>query len=146
MENEKNNFLEEMENMMDEVPDYTEDEADAEASAGEGRAENDNSLGRCPVCGRNIVNGKYGIYCTGKCGMSFRYYGNIFTEEQVKALLENRKILLRNQKAKNGRSYDMYLVPEGTEDFSYIKKDGTEFHGKQFVFSKEYPDSRNGAR
>ena len=27
-------------------------------------------LGQCPKCGADVVKGKFGAYCTGKCGMN----------------------------------------------------------------------------
>ena len=28
------------------------------------------ALGKCPKCGADVVKGKFGAYCTGKCGMN----------------------------------------------------------------------------
>ena len=53
-------------------------------------------LGNCPNCKKEVVKGKYGAYCTGKCGMNVsRYYKKSFTDAQIKDLLMGKKILLK---------------------------------------------------
>ena len=55
-----------------------------------------------------------------------------FPDTQMKSLLEGKKTLVRGLKGKKG-SYDAYLIPEGIEDYSYIK-DGKEIKGSQYKF------------
>ena len=44
--------------------------------------------GRCPKCGAEVVKGKFGYYCKGKCGMNIaKVYGVELSAAQVKALL-----------------------------------------------------------
>ena len=43
------------------------DEQKAMFGAGRGGQE---VLGKCPKCGADVVKGKFGAYCTGKCGMN----------------------------------------------------------------------------
>jgi len=98
------------------------------------------SLGKCPKCGGDILNGKYGIYCSEKCGMSIgKAYGKTLSEEQVKDLLEGRKIFVEDLKSKKGGTYSAFLTPEGIQDYTYTKKDGTQVNGFQFKFNMEFP-------
>ncbi len=51
------------------------------------------SLGKCPKCGNDVKNGKYGFYCTGKCGMNLaKVYGKELTETQLQKLLNGKQI------------------------------------------------------
>ena len=58
-----------------------------------------------------------------------------------KVLLEGKKTLVRGLKGKKG-SYDAYLIPEGIEDYSYIK-DGKEIKGSQYKFKMEFPPRKS---
>ena len=98
------------------------------------------ALGKCPKCGGDVLKGKYGPYCSEKCGMSLgRAFGKELSEEQVKSLLEGKKIFLDGLKSKKGGTYDAYLTPDGVQEYSYTKKDGTEFNGFQYKFNMEFP-------
>lgn len=60
------------------------------------------SIGNCPKCGKNIVKGKFGYYCTGKCGMNVaKVYGVALSETQIKALLDGKttSISLKGKKS-----------------------------------------------
>lgn len=49
--------------------------------------------GKCPKCGGEVANGKYGIYCKAKCGMNLtKVYGHELTETQIGKLLNGEKI------------------------------------------------------
>ena len=96
-------------------------------------------LGICPNCKAEILKGKYGAYCDKKCGMQLSgYFGNAFTDEQVKNLLQGKKILLKGLIGKNGKTYDMYLEPQGIETYIY-EKNGQTTEGYRFVYKKSYP-------
>ena len=96
-------------------------------------------LGICPNCKAEILKGKYGAYCSKKCGMQVSgYFGNPFTDDQIKSVLQGKKILLKGLTGKNGKTYDMYLEPNGIEEYAY-KKDGQTIHGYQVVYKKSYP-------
>ena len=98
-------------------------------------------LGKCPKCGSDVVKGKFGAYCTGKCGMNVgRALGVTFSDSQVKSLLQGKKILVKGLKGKKG-SYDAYLIPESVEEFSYTK-DGKEIKGFQYKFKMEFPQTK----
>ena len=94
-------------------------------------------LGKCPKCGADVVKGKFGAYCTGKCGMNVgKALGATLSDTQVKSLLQGKKILVKGLKGKKG-SYDAYLIPESIEEFSYTK-DGKEIKGFQYKFKMEF--------
>ena len=94
-------------------------------------------LGKCPKCGADVVKGKFGAYCTGKCGMNVgKALGVTLSDTQVKSLLQGKKILVKGLKGKKG-SYDAYLIPESIEEFSYTK-DGKEIKGLQYKFKMEF--------
>ena len=110
------------------------DEQKAMFRAGKSRQE---VLGKCPKCGADVVKGKFGAYCTGKCGMNVgKALGVTLSDSQVKSLLQGKKILVKGLKGKKG-SYDAYLIPESVEEFSYTK-DGKEIKGFQYKFKMEF--------
>lgn len=48
-------------------------------------------IGKCPKCGEDVVKGKYGYYCKGKCGMNIaKVYGVKLSDAQVKGLLDGK--------------------------------------------------------
>ena len=99
-------------------------------------------LGKCPKCGADVVKGKFGAYCTGKCGMNVgKAFGVTLSDTQVKSLLQGKKILVKGLKGKKG-SYDAYLIPESVEEFSYTK-DGKEIKGFQYKFKMEFPQKKD---
>ena len=50
-------------------------------------------IGKCPKCGEDVVKGKYGYYCKGKCGMNIaKVYGVELSDSQVKGLLSGKSI------------------------------------------------------
>ena len=96
-------------------------------------------LGKCPNCGGQVAKGKFGAYCTDKCGMNVsRIMGVTLSDTQVMDLLSGKKILLKGLKSKMGKKYDAYIIPTGVEDYSYTK-DGETKSGKQFKFSMDFP-------
>ena len=110
------------------------DEQKAMFGAGKSRQE---VLGKCPKCGADVVKGKFGAYCTGKCGMNVgKALGVTLSDSQIKSLLQGKKILVKGLKGKKG-SYDAYLIPESVEEFSYTK-DGKEIKGFQYKFKMEF--------
>lgn len=98
-------------------------------------------LGKCPKCGGGVVKGKFGAYCKNKCGMNVsRAMGVALTDSQVKSMLAGKKTLVKGLKGKKG-SYDVYLIPEGIEDYSYTK-DGKEIKGFQYKIKLEFPKKK----
>lgn len=101
------------------------------------------SLGKCPVCESAVVPGKFGPYCSGKCGMVFsKAMGATLTTPEVKSLLAGKKILVKGLKNKSGKVYDAYLKPVGTEEFSYTGKDGNTKKGYKYQFDMSFPKSK----
>lgn len=48
-------------------------------------------VGKCPKCGAEVVKGKFGYYCKGKCGMNIaKVYGVELSDTQVKGLLDGK--------------------------------------------------------
>ena len=114
------------------------DEQKAMFGTGKGEQE---VLGKCPKCGADVVKGKFGAYCTGKCGMNVgKAFGVTLSDSQVRSLLQGKKILVKGLKGKKG-SYDAYLIPESVEEFSYTK-DGKEIKGFQYKFKMEFPQTK----
>lgn len=98
----------------------------------------DEVIGQCPHCKADVKKGKYGFFCTGKCGMNLNsFYGRPYSENQLKKLLEGKKILMKGLIGKNG-TYDAYMIPVGTEEYSYNGKKGYQFSfEKQFKAKKD---------
>ena len=105
-------------------------------------AQEQKALGKCPNCGGEVVKGKYGAYCTNKCGMNVsRIMGVALSDEQVSSLLAGKKTLLKGLTSKAGKKYDAYIIPSGTEEYHYTK-DGEEKSGVQFKFVMEFPKKK----
>ena len=76
------------------------------------------SVGKCPKCGAEVVKGKFGYYCKGKCGMNIaKVYGVQLSDTQIKGLLEGkstsyttkgRKTIVRPEYAENPYNGKMY--------------------------------------
>lgn len=97
-------------------------------------------LGKCPKCGAAVLKGKFGAYCSGKCGMTLgKYRGKALTDSQIKSLLSGKKVLVKGLTSKEGKSYDVNITPDGVEPFSYTKKDGSTASGFQWKFTTEFP-------
>lgn len=100
-------------------------------------------LGTCPNCGSQIAKGKYGAYCIKKCGMNVsRVMGAALTDGQIKDLLAGKKILMKGLKSQKGKSYDAYIIPNGTVEYHYTK-DGEEKNGVQFKFIMDFPQKKH---
>ena len=68
-------------------------------------------VGKCPHCGSEVLNGKYGIYCKNKCGMNLtKIYGVQLSDEKVLDLLNGRQ----TSYTKNGRK--TIVLPECVEN------------------------------
>ena len=104
-------------------------------------------LGKCPKCGGNIVDGKYGAYCQNKCGMFIgKAFGKELSGEEVTSLLNGEKVLLKGLVSKkSGKTYDMYIKVVGIEDYTYQKSDGTEASGTRWKYETSFPDDKDSA-
>jgi len=60
------------------------------------------TLGKCPKCGSDVIYGKFGAYCSGKCGLYLsKVYGTMLNKTQAKALISNKPftITIKGKKA-----------------------------------------------
>lgn len=74
--------------------------------------------GRCPKCGAEVIRGKFGYYCKGKCGMNIaKVYGVELSDAQVKTLLggkstsyisKGKKTIVRPEIVENPYNGKMY--------------------------------------
>lgn len=101
------------------------------------------NLGKCPKCGSDVKSGQYGAYCTGKCGMMLgQIRGRKLSEEQIKALLDGKKVYITGLKKKSGGTYSAYFIPDGIEPYNYTSSDGTLKEGYQFKFTVEFKQQK----
>lgn len=92
------------------------------------------TIGKCPQCGQPVYDGKYGAYCSAKCGMMFGYaFGVKLTTAQVGKLLAGKKILVKGCKGKENKIFDAYLTANGTKPYK---------EGYVFDFDLEYPQKK----
>jgi DNA topoisomerase-3 len=64
--------------------------------------EKSESIGNCPKCAKPVIKGKFGWYCSGKCGMNVaKVYGISLSESQIKGLLEGRQTTVTSKGKKN---------------------------------------------
>ena len=87
------------------------------------------SIGKCPVCGNDIIEGEKGFGCTNwKNGCKYTIWkndkfiesmGKKVTKEMVKLLLKNGKVGFRNLKSKKGTLFSAYLRYEKDEKTGY---------------------------
>ena len=99
-------------------------------------------MGKCPRCGCEVIKGRFGAFCSKKCGMKFgKAMGKDLDDEQIKRLLEGKQILVKGIKSKKkGKTYDAYLTPKGISNFSYKDKDGNERIGFQYDYHLSFPE------
>ena len=101
---------------------------------------NQEPMGNCPKCGSPIYKGKYGAFCSAKCGMSIgKAMGATLTDEEIKSLLAGEKIFLQGLRNKAGKVYNVYLTPSGIEEYMYTGRDGNEHKRYQYKFKMEFP-------
>ena len=87
-------------------------------------------IGKCPKCGADVVKGKYGYYCKGKCGMNIaKVYGISLTDIQVKGLLEGKSCSYTH----NGKK--TIVCPECVEN---------PYNGKMYYQWKTERGNQNG--
>ena len=98
-------------------------------------------LGACPKCGEKVLMGKFGAYCSGKCGIMLnKAYGKTFTDVQLKSILAGKKTLLKGCVSSKGSSYDMYVKKKGVKPYSYTDKDGKQHDGYVIDYETEFPE------
>ena len=87
------------------------------------------SIGKCPVCGNDIIEGEKGFGCTNwKNGCRYTIWkndkfiesmGKKVTKEMVELLLKNGKVGFRNLKSKKGTLFSAYLRYEKDDKTGY---------------------------
>lgn len=107
------------------------------------RESKENVLCECPVCSNPVKEGKFGVYCIGKCGLVFSYYKEKLSAKQVIALLADKKeVLLKNQTSSKGAKYDIYIKYQGYEPFEFTCKDGSQKKGYSLKFDTRFPNTK----
>lgn len=102
------------------------------------------SVCKCPVCSNDIVKGKYGLYCTGKCGLLLKMFGQQLTEEQCRTLIADKKeILCKGLKSSKGTTYDAYISYDGCEPHQYTNREGKEAVYYSIKCKFRFPEIRN---
>ena len=89
------------------------------------------SLGKCPVCGNDIIEGEKSFGCVNwKNGCKFAIWkddkfikslGKKVTKEMVEILLKNGKVGFRNLRSKKGTTFSAYLKYEKDEKTGYYR-------------------------
>lgn len=101
------------------------------------------AVGTCPGCGAAVYDGKYGMYCSGKCGLGLRRvfaFGKELSQTQVQNILNGKKALVKGFTSKaKGTTYDAYVVPDGIEDYEYNNDKGEKVQAKRIKFKMEFP-------
>lgn len=97
-------------------------------------------LGTCPNCGREILSGRFGPYCSGKCGFfPGKAFGKTLSDEEVASLLSGNEVHLTGLKSKKtGKKYSMFIKATGITGFTYKGKDGKDHEGKTFQFETRF--------
>ena len=98
------------------------------------------TLCKCPACSGNILKGKYGPYCSEKCGFRMVYaFGKKLTEKQFISLCSGKKTKITGIKKKDGSdTFDAYAIPDGIEDYQYKTDDGKVVTGKQIKLKMSF--------
>lgn len=96
------------------------------------------SLGKCPNCGGNVFFGKFGAYCSERCGIYLNQaYGIKLSKQAVKSLLAGKKTLIKGFVSKSTqKKYNAFLTIEGVEDCTWNK---TGAPRKQIKYKMEFP-------
>ena len=97
------------------------------------------SLGDCPACHNPVQTGKYGAYCSGRCGMMFgKVFGKELSENEWRKVLAGEAIHVKGLVSKAGKTYNATLKPGNVEEFSYTTKDGSKKSGRSIHFDLEF--------
>lgn len=91
------------------------------------------ALGKCPRCGKDVLHGRYGAYCRGRCGMGFKVFGETPDGETVRGLLAGKSVRMEVKSRETGRPRTRELAPDGIEEYSY-EKAGEKRTGWRFRF------------
>lgn len=97
------------------------------------------SLCKCPSCGQDILKGKFGPYCSNKCGFRLQYvFGKKVTEKQYISLCNGKKVKITGIQKKDGSgTFDAFAIPNGVEDVTYTSK-GETINAKQLKLEMSF--------
>ena len=85
-------------------------------------AEKSKKICTCPKCGADIITGKFGPFCTGKCGINIgKFRGRELTGDQVADLVAKKELLIEDLTTKSGdKKYSIYITWNGRiEPYNY---------------------------
>ena len=101
-------------------------------------------LGKCPKCGREVVTGKYGAFCSGRCGFRVgKLFGLEPDEAQAKELLAGNEVPLHPTSKSTGNEYDVIVKMTGVRHYFYTRKDGSEGEGWSPALAHRFPNYRD---
>lgn len=72
----------------------------------------------CPKCGSAILEGKWGLYCGGGCGINLKVYGKTLTPEQMAELLKGDEVYVEGFKSKAGHEYNAFVTMKGLGEWN----------------------------
>lgn len=102
-----------------------------------------NVLAECPHCKSNLISGKFGAYCEGKCGIFLSGPSGKLTDDQiVKLFAEKKEVLLKNLTSQKGSKYDAYIKYDTTEKFTYHDKEGNQREGVKINYTMRFPKNK----
>ena len=103
------------------------------------------AVGKCPYCGGSYKKGKFGLYCTNRCGFVLKKFGGVeLTDKQIEKLLNGSEVLVKGLVSKKtGKSFDCYIKPKKNVD-KFVTTD-SEFNGKTYhmlSFDMRFPQKK----
>lgn len=136
----EDNLYKKMEESVQLIKDGSVKNFESKTSNGGKSSAGNGTIGECPNCKASVRHGQYGVYCSGKCGITFgKVLGHTMTDAEWKKALAGNKVHLKNlESKKTGKKYNAVVTPNGVEDFSYKKQDGSTANGKQMHFDVEF--------
>ena len=90
-------------------------------------------LGKCLKCGSDVIIGKFGPYCSNKCGLNMgKFCGANLNNEQISRFLSKESVYVKGLKGKEGKTYNANVTCTGYEEYSYTK-DNKYYSGYRFT-------------
>ena len=78
------------------------------------------TLGECPMCGKKIIRGRFGYYCSGHPGCRFAVNATILShrmsDANIRALLSKGKTpIIKDFVSKNGKKFEAHLTLDAAD-------------------------------
>ena len=91
------------------------------------------AIGSCPHCKGDVLMGKYGPYCTKKCGMllGFALGKKNLSEKEVTGLLSGKKTTIKDAVKKDGSKYNATVRCRGAAESK--TRPGTFYYDLEFI-------------